>query len=220
MKSTLIAALLAALPMAAAAQDPVKVDGKHYKLVLENAAVRVLKISYGVGEKSPMHAHPDAILVPLANSKASFTMADGKVQAMDVVSEVANYTAAMTHAPANVGTGVIDALLVEIKAKTGATATMPGARPGMALKPLADGPGGVAYRSTLAADFHEAAGSTHEFDQVVVSLGPADMMLAVEGRPTVNKWQRGDVQFIGHGVKHESKNNSGKPVDVVIVALK
>jgi quercetin dioxygenase-like cupin family protein len=220
MKPTLIAALLAALPLAAAAQDPVKVDGKHYKLVLDNAAVRVLKISYGVGEKSPMHAHPDAILVPLAHSKASFTMADGKIQAMDVVSEVANYTPAMTHAPANVGSGVIDALLVEIKPKTGAAAKVPTARPGMAMKPLAEGPGGVAYRSTLAADFQEAAGSTHEFDQIVVALGSADIMLAVEGRPPVTKWQRGDVQFIGRGVKHESKNNSGKPVDVVIVALK
>jgi hypothetical protein len=220
MKSILIASLLAALPMAVAAQDPVTVDGKHYKVLLDNSAVRVLKISYGVGEKSPMHSHRDAILVPLANSKAAFTMPDGKVQAMDVVSEQANYTPAMTHAPANVGTGTIDALLVEIKQKTTAAATMPAERPGMAMKTLADGPGGVAYRSTLAADFHEAAGSTHEFDQVVVTLGPADLMLAVEGQPTVNKWQRGNVQFIGHGVKHEAKNNSSKPVDVVIVALK
>jgi hypothetical protein len=220
MKSTLIASLIAALPLAATAQDPVKVDGKHYKVVLDNAAVRVLKISYGVGEKSPMHAHPDAILVPLADSKASFTMPDGKVQAMEVVSEVANYTPAMTHSPANVGTGAIDALLVEIKPKTTAAATLPAVRPGMAMKTLAEGPGGIAYRSTLAADFQEAAGTTHEYDQVVVSLGPADMMLAVEGRPTINKWQRGDVQFIGRGVKHESKNKSGKPVEVVIVAVK
>jgi oxalate decarboxylase/phosphoglucose isomerase-like protein (cupin superfamily) len=88
------------------------------------------------------------------------------------------------------------------------------------MKVLAEGPGAVAYRSTLAPDFHEAAGSTHEFDQVVIALGAADLMLAVEGRPTVNKWQRGDVQFIGRGQKHEAKNGSGKPVDIIIVGLK
>ena len=47
-----------------------------------------------------------------------------------------------------------------------------------------------------------------------------DMMLAIEGQPTANKWKRGDAHFVGRGVKHEAKNTSGKPIDVVIVALK
>jgi quercetin dioxygenase-like cupin family protein len=220
MKSLKITAFLVVLPLAASAQDPVKVDPKHYKVLADNAVVRVLKVSYAVGEKSPMHSHPDAVLVPLANGKARFTMPDGKTEDRELTAEVAQYTPAFSHAPANTGTGPIDAILVEIKPKTGAAATMPAARPGMAMKVLAEGPGAIAYRSTVAADFHEAAGSTHDFDQVVVSLGAADLMLAVEGRPTVNKWQRGDVHFIGRGVKHEAKNGTGKPVDIIIVALK
>ncbi len=40
------------------AQDPVKVDSKHYKVELENDQVRVLRINYGAGEKSVMHEHP------------------------------------------------------------------------------------------------------------------------------------------------------------------
>ena len=40
---------LAALPLAA--QDPVKVDPKHYKVELENKQVRVLRINYGPREK-------------------------------------------------------------------------------------------------------------------------------------------------------------------------
>ena len=88
------------------------------------------------------------------------------------------------------------------------------------MKVLAEGPGAVAYRSTLAPDFQEAAGSTHDFDQVVIALGAADLMLAVEGRPTVTKWKRGDIQFVGRGVKHEAKNTTGKPVDIIIVGLK
>ena len=220
MRSLKIAALLALLPLAASAQDPAKVDPRHYKVLADNAVVRVLKVNFGAGEKSPMHSHPDAVLVPLANGKARFTMPDGKTQDLELTAEAAAYTPSFSHSPANTGTGPIDAILVEIKQKTGAAATLPAARPGMAMKVLAEGPGAVAYRSTLAPDFHEAAGSTHDFDQVVVALGSADMTLAVEGRPIVKRWQRGDVQFIGRGVKHESKNGSGKPVDVVIVALK
>jgi quercetin dioxygenase-like cupin family protein len=219
-KSLKIAVLLAALPVAASAQDAVKVDGRHYKVLADNAVVRVLKISYAPGEKSVMHSHPDAVLVPLANAKAQFTFPDGKTQDIEVVSEGALYTPAFTHLPANTGTTPIDAILVEIKPKTGPAATIPAARPGMAIKVLAEGPGAVASRVTLAPDFHEAAGSTHEFDQVVVSLSAGDLTLAVEGQPTVTKWKRGDFHFIGRGVKHESKNTSGKPIDIVIVALK
>ena len=44
------------------------------------------------------------------------------------------------------------------------------------------------------------------------------MTLSVEGKAPVKKWNRGDAQFIGRGVKHESQNASGKPIDFVIVA--
>ena len=219
MKTLKIAVLLAALPLAAAAQDPVKVDAGHYKLILDNASVRVLKINYAVGAKSAMHSHPDAILVPLGAAKARFTMPDGTTQDLEVVKETASYTPATTHAPANVGGTEIDAILVEFKGTPG-TATLPAARPGLQTTTLIENPRAVAIKTTAAPDFHEAAGSTHEYDQVVIALGAADMSLAVEGKTPVTKWQRGDVQFIGRGVKHESKNTGGKPIDFVIVAIK
>lgn len=220
MKSLMIAVLVAALPLAAAAQDPVKVDSAHYKVLLDNASVRVLKVSYAVGEKSTMHSHPDAMLVPLATSKARFTMADGKFVDSDVVKDMAAYTPASTHLPTNIGTTPVDAILVEFKATAPGTATLPTTRAGLALTPLAEGPHGVAFKTTAAADFHEPAGSTHDFDQVVIALGSGDMSIAVEGQPTTTKWQRGDVTFIGRGVKHESKNTSGKPIDFIIVAIR
>jgi beta-alanine degradation protein BauB len=64
----------------ALAQDPVKVDPAHYKLVFENASVRVLRIGYAPGAKSTMHQHPDAIVIPLAAAKVRFTLPDGKSQ--------------------------------------------------------------------------------------------------------------------------------------------
>jgi quercetin dioxygenase-like cupin family protein len=67
--------------------------------------------------------------------------------------------------------------------------------------------------------FNEPAGTTHEFDQVVIALGPGDVTLNVDGKTTTH-WKRGDVVFIGRGVKHESKNTGQKPVDMFIVAIK
>jgi hypothetical protein len=204
----------------AAAQDATKVDPTHYKIVFENAAVRILKISYGAGEKSVMHAHPDALVVPLSATKMRFATPDGKSEDREMANESALYTPAGTHSPSNVGTTRMEALLVEFKTPAPGRATLPASRPGLALNVLAEGPRAMAYRTTAAPDFQEATGTTHEFDQVVIALGSSQMSLSIDGKPAKTTWARGDVQFIGRGVKHEAKNTSGKPVDFVIVAIK
>jgi uncharacterized RmlC-like cupin family protein len=180
----------------------------------------VLKIDMPAGAKSVMHSHPDAMLVPLSSGKARFTMPDGKTTDNELVKETPLYTPAFTHLPANVGTTPVDAILVEFKAKTAGSATLPTTRPNAQLTSLAEGPRAVAFKLTLLPDFHEPAGSTHEFDQVVIALSATDTSLAIEGQPIVTKWKRGDVQFIGRGVKHESKNPTGKPIDLIIVGIK
>jgi beta-alanine degradation protein BauB len=220
MKSLKFAVVLAALPLAAAAQDPLKVDAGHYKLLVDNASVRILKVSYAPGAKSTMHSHPDSMLVPLGAAKVRFTLPDGKTQDMEVGKEAAAYTPAATHDPANVGTTPVDAILVEFKAQAPGTATLPTSRPGMQTATLAESPRAVAIKTTAGPDFHEPAGSVHDYDQVVVALGEAGMSLALDGKAPVTKWQRGDVQFIPRGVKHESKNTSGKPVEFIIVAIR
>ena len=221
MKTLKLAVVLtAALPLAAAAQDAVKVDPAHYKVLIDNASVRVLKIGYSPGAKSPMHSHPDAMLVALGDAKARFTLPDGKTQDMEIGKETATYTPASTHAPVNVGTTPVDAILVEFKAKDPGTASVPTSRPGMQVNVLAESPRAIASKTTAGPDFHEDPGTTHDYDQVVISLGANDLTLAVEGKPVVTKWQRGTAQFIGRGVKHESKNTSGRPIEFVIVAIK
>ena len=204
----------------ALAQDPVKVDAGHYKVVLDNPSVRVLRIDYAPGAKSTMHQHPDAIVIPLSDSKVRFTTADGKSEDNDMASESAIYSPAAVHLPSNIGKGRVDGLLIEFKAAKPGTATLPTSRPGMAVKILAEGPRGMAYRNTADPTFSEPAGSKHDYDQVVIALGPAQMSLSIDGKPAKTTWARGDVQFIGRGVPHESKNTSGKPVDFVIVAVK
>jgi quercetin dioxygenase-like cupin family protein len=216
--------VLALIPIgvtAASAQDAVKVDPAHYKVVLENASVRVLKITYPAGSKSSMHQHPDSIVIPLVESKVRFTLPDGKSEDSTLAKESAQYTPAGTHNPANVGTTPIEALLVEFKTAAPGKAALPTSRPGMDVKVLAEGPRATAYRSTASATFAEPAGTTHEFDQVVIALAPGTQMsLSIDGKPAKTTWARGDVEFIGRGVKHESKNTGGKPADMIIVAIK
>ena len=219
MKILTLALVLAAMPMVAAAQDPVTVDPAHYKVLVDNDSVRVLQVQFAAGAKSPMHAHPDAMLISLADSKTRFTLADGKTQDSMIGKDTAMYTPATTHSPANVGTTPVDAILVEFKAKAPGTAAIPTQRAGMQLAVLAESPRAVAYKVTAAPDFVEPPHTTHEYDQVVIALAPAAMSLTV-GTKHITSWNRGTVQFIGRGVEHESKNTSGKPIEFAIVAIK
>jgi len=205
---------------AALAQDPMKVDPGHYKVVFENASVRVLSINYPPGATSKMHQHPDSVVIPLAASKVRFATPDGKSEDTDMANESATYTPAGTHSPSNIGTGPITGILVEFKTPTPGKATLPASRPDMTLKVLAEGPRATAYRSTASASFTEAAGTTHDFDQVVIALSAAQLSLSLDGKPAKTTWARGDAQFIGRGVPHETKTVGGKPVDMVIVAIK
>ena len=204
----------------ALAQDAVKADPGHYKVVFENAAVRVLKIDYAAGAKSPAHKHPDAVVIPLNASKVRFGMADGKSEDADMTAETPMFTPAVTHSVTNIGSGRVEGLLIEFKPAAAGKATIPPARPGLAMKVLAEDPRAVVVRSTAEPGFAEAAGSKHEYDQVVIALGPTEMSLAIDGKPAKTKWARGDVQFIGRGVAHEAKNLGSKPVDFIIVSIR
>jgi quercetin dioxygenase-like cupin family protein len=216
---SMIAVVLAA-SVAVFAQDPVKIDPTHYKVVLDNPSVRILSINYAPGSTSKMHDHPDAIVIPLNASKVRFTTPDGKSTDNDMAADSALYTPAGKHNPTNIGTSAVRAILVEFKGAAPGKAVLPASRPGMTLNVLAEGPRAMAYKSTAAANFAEPAGTTHTFDQVVIALGPAQMSLAIAGKPARTTWARGDWEFIGRGVAHEAKNTGGKPVDMIIVAIK
>lgn len=220
MKRVLIIALVFALPVVASAQDAVKVDPAHYKVVAENANVRILKVSLAPGDKTPMHSHPDAIVVALAAGTTRFTMPDGKSQDVDLANESAIYTPAGPHSSTNIGKTAGNAVVIEFKTAAPGKAALPAMREGMTMKVLAEGPRAMAYRSTAGPTFQEPAGSTHDYDQVVIALGPVQMSLSLDGKPAKTNWTRGEAVFIPRGTPHESKNNAGKPVDFIIVAIK
>ncbi len=112
------------------AQDAAKVDPKHYTVMSENAEVRILKIHYGPHEKSVMHSHPATVVVPLNDSKGTFTYPDGKKEDFNLKAGVAQYGEAGTHLPENTGDAGFDAVLVELKGHAAMAA-----KPAMPAKP-------------------------------------------------------------------------------------
>jgi beta-alanine degradation protein BauB len=116
MKRVMLAcALVCAFAVACFAQDPVKVDPKHYKVESENAKVRVLRIHYGPHEKSVMHRHPASVVVYLTDATTKMTTPDGKSQVVSGKAGEAHYADAGSHLPENVGDKDFDAILVELK---------------------------------------------------------------------------------------------------------
>ena len=55
------------------AQDPVVVDPGHYKVLQENAAVRILEFHDSPGHVVPKHSHPNYFVYVFSDAKRLFT---------------------------------------------------------------------------------------------------------------------------------------------------
>ena len=111
------------------AQDPTKVDSKHYTALSDNAYSRIVKAHYEPHDKSIMHSHPDLVAVFLTDGKVKFTYPDGKTEERTVKAGDAMFTPATVHLPENVGDKAIDVILVEFKAKAGKAPAKPASKP-------------------------------------------------------------------------------------------
>lgn len=109
--------LFGVLAETAAAQDATKVDPKHYKVVFENDQVRVVRITYGPGEKSVMHYHPANVAVFLTDNQVTFTLPDGKTVDLAGKKGEVVWDAGGKHLPQNTGDKAMEVLLVEPKGK-------------------------------------------------------------------------------------------------------
>jgi uncharacterized RmlC-like cupin family protein len=98
-----------------AGPDPTKVDSKHYKVVMENERVRVLRITYGPHEKSVMHWHPASLAIMLNDNHARFTFPDGKSEEMRAKPGETQWIPAGQHLPENLSDRSLEVILVELK---------------------------------------------------------------------------------------------------------
>jgi quercetin dioxygenase-like cupin family protein len=114
-KAALAAGLAVFVAGAASAQDPVKVDPRHYKVVFENSQVRVLRIHYGPHETSVMHSHPDGVVTYLSDGHMRFQLPGGKTVDSSGKAGTSIWAPGGPHKPTNVGNQPFDAVLVELK---------------------------------------------------------------------------------------------------------
>jgi quercetin dioxygenase-like cupin family protein len=102
-------------PRPALARDPVKLDPKHYKVELETDRYRIVRISYGPKEKSPMHQHLPGAAVMLTDSDFKFTYPDGRTEEFHKkVGEFLSAEEPWEHLPENLANERFEALIIEL----------------------------------------------------------------------------------------------------------
>jgi quercetin dioxygenase-like cupin family protein len=106
----------------AMAQDPVKVEPKHYKVEFQNDQVRVIRAHLGPHEKSAMHEHPANVLIFLTDGHIKFTFPDGKTQESHIKAGETRWSAGDKHQPENLGDKPFEVIVVELKGKAAAAA--------------------------------------------------------------------------------------------------
>ena len=97
------------------AEDPVKVDPRHYKVEFENERVRVLRIKYGPGEKSIMHSHPESIAVFLTDAHHKFSYPVGRTEDIKADAGTVQHMDAFTHLPENLSKTPFEVIAIELK---------------------------------------------------------------------------------------------------------
>ena len=225
MRKVLFLALFCIAAPAAFAQDPVKVDAKHYKVMIDNDQVRVLKIHYGAKEKSVMHEHPATVVVFLTDSKVKFTLPDGSTVDGGGKAGDAQFADAGKHLPQNVGSAALEGVLVELKGG-------PMGSPKVALDPVKVDPA-----------HHKVVFENDRVRVLRINLKPHDKTkqhehpngVAIYLTPVKAKFTLADgttrLSGFGGGVddvratwaaaeKHSVENLGAKPAEIILVELK
>src|SRR6267143_5578269 len=116
-RALFLALFVLAMAVPALAQDPVKVDSKHYTVAFENSQVRVLRIKYGPHEKSVMHRHPNSVAIFVTDANGKFTFPNGTSQDFTSKAGETRWNAAGLHLPENTGDQPFEVILVELKSR-------------------------------------------------------------------------------------------------------
>lgn len=99
----------------ASAQDPTKVEPKHYKLGFENEHVQVVYVHYGPHEKSGLHDHPGGVVVYVTEGHLKFTDQNGKTTEVFAKPGEARWFPPFKHRVENLGDKPFDAVYVGVK---------------------------------------------------------------------------------------------------------
>jgi len=97
------------------ALDPVKLDGEHHLVPVENDRVRVLRTILEPHLKSPLHEHPHYVVVYLTELHTTMKMADGRVVDNPRKPGVIDWRDDLKHETENIGEKTAMEIQVEIK---------------------------------------------------------------------------------------------------------
>jgi len=114
------AAILCLAASFSSAQDPTKVEPKHYRLQFENEHVQVVSVHYGPHEKSEMHDHPGGVVVVITGGHLRFTDQNGKVTEVYSKAGEARWFPPFKHRVENLGDEPYNAVYVGLKGKMNA----------------------------------------------------------------------------------------------------
>jgi quercetin dioxygenase-like cupin family protein len=120
------AAVVACLVVnSATAQDPTKVEPKHYKLRFENDRVQVVDVHYGPHEKSEMHDHPSGVSVSVTGGHLRFTDQNNKVTEVYAKAGEARWFPPHKHRVENLGDEPYNGVYIGIKGTSAKAASGP-----------------------------------------------------------------------------------------------
>jgi quercetin dioxygenase-like cupin family protein len=103
------------------AQDPTKVEPKHYKLDFENDRVQVVSVHYGPHEKSALHEHPGGVVVSLTEAHLRFTDENGKTREVFSKAGEVRWYPPFRHKVENLGDTTYDGVYIGVKGKLAAS---------------------------------------------------------------------------------------------------
>ena len=103
------------------AQDPTKVEPKHYRLAFENDHVQLVYVHYGPHEKSVMHDHPGGVVVNITDGHLRFTDQHGNVQEVTSKHGEARWFKPFKHRVENLGDTPYDGVYIGVKDSTSTT---------------------------------------------------------------------------------------------------
>jgi quercetin dioxygenase-like cupin family protein len=210
MRILLALALSALAASTTVAQDPVKVDPAHHKVEMENADVRVLRITFGPGEKAPAHDHPNSVAVILTDSQNRLTSPGQKPTENPQKRGDVVLVTASKHEVENIGKSRSEVILIELK-KPGSKAYK-----GMPLDPVNGDP---KHYSVVAENEHARviriripAGESSP-----VHEHPSNVVVSLSDSPTQKAntvvWRAGPE-------KHGGDKPGATAIDVIVVELK
>jgi hypothetical protein len=95
--------------------DAVSADPAHYSVSFENELVRLLRVKYGPGERSVMHAHTASCVVFLTDQTFDFTLPDGTTEPASVPAGALGCGDGNVHLPRNIGSEAAEFIMMEFK---------------------------------------------------------------------------------------------------------